>query len=375
MAKFATLNDTHFGVKNDAPYMLDYQEKFYSEVFFPTLEKEGIVHVLHGGDLFDRRKYINFGTLNRTRKMFLDPLRERAIHMDIIPGNHDVLHKNTNEINSLRELLAGYENINIVEHPTHLKFYKQVLLPREDRGFGISHESILEKKLLLLPWMNVENYAKFMEFVDHSDADILYGHLELAGFQMYAGVPNAHGMDASLFAKFKRVWSGHFHHQSREGNIHYLGAPMEYTLSDCEDRRGFHIYDTETDNLQFIQNPFVLHQKVYYNDETEKDTLVNTDFSKFENQIVKVFVTKKTDSKFFEAWIEKFYKVNTIDLTIMENYTEFSNQTDVEIDVADYSTRDLMDKYVETAETSMDKTRLKNILGNLYTEALHSDNL
>ena len=353
--------------------MLDYQERFYKFQFFPTLIKEGCNHILHGGDIFDRRKYINFNTLNRTKKMFLDPARDLGISIDIIPGNHDVSMKNTNDINSLRELLYGYPNVNIIEKPTVLKFYKQVLLPREDRGFGISHDSVLERSIMMLPWMNAENFKSSMEFVNANHADVLYGHLELAGFEMYAGVPNNHGLEASLFKKFGKVWSGHFHHQSRADNIHYLGAPMEFTFADCGDRRGFHLYDTETDTLTFKQNPDTLFEKVYYNDESPDSVdwdVANLDY--LSNKIVKLFVTAKKSPASFERFVERLYRVDTIDLTINENYSEF-NEANIDIDVSDCSTKDLMDKYVEGAETSMNKDRLKEILGNLYVEALYSD--
>ena len=46
--------------------------------------------------------------------------------MDIIPGNHDTYFKNTNELNSLKELLGHYMNeVHIVMKPT-------VILPPTD---------------------------------------------------------------------------------------------------------------------------------------------------------------------------------------------------------------------------------------------------
>lgn len=350
----ATLNDTHFGVKNDVQYMLDYQERFYKYVYFPTLLKNGVKNILHGGDIFDRRKYINYTTLNRTKKMFLDPAREYGMTIDIIPGNHDVALKNSNEINSLRELLYGYDNINIIENP-EVKEYDGC-------------------KVMFLPWMNGQNHAEFMKFVADNDADILYGHLELSGFEMYAGVKNDHGMDAASFAKFGQVWSGHFHHQSKKGNIHYLGAPMEFTFADCDDARGFHLFDTETKKLEFQENPNKLFEKIYYSDETTElqQSWRDHDVDQYADKVIKLFVTKKTNPVLFESFIDRLYKVNLIDLTIMEDYSEF-HESNVDLEIKYNSTKDLMDKYVETAYTDMDKPRLKTILNNLYIEALHTE--
>ena len=104
--KVAILNDTHCGVRNSSDIFIKYQERFYTEVFFPYLKKHDIKQILHLGDYYDHRKYVNFKALNSNRKVYLDRLREDGIHMDIIPGNHDVFYKNTNELCSLKELLG-----------------------------------------------------------------------------------------------------------------------------------------------------------------------------------------------------------------------------------------------------------------------------
>ena len=94
----AILNDTHAGVRNSSDIFIEYQARFYEEVFFPYLLENNIKNILHLGDYFEHRKYVNFKALNQNRRVFLDKLREYNIHMDIIPGNHDVYYKNTNDL-------------------------------------------------------------------------------------------------------------------------------------------------------------------------------------------------------------------------------------------------------------------------------------
>ena len=108
--QIAIITDTHAGIRGDASWMLDYQEAFYRDVFFPKLLSENIKVLFHLGDLFDRRKYINFVTLKRTREMFLRKLADYNIKMYIIPGNHDVCFKSTNEVNSLTTLLGEFSS-------------------------------------------------------------------------------------------------------------------------------------------------------------------------------------------------------------------------------------------------------------------------
>ena len=82
--KVAILNDTHAGCRNSSDIFMAYQERFYSEVFFPYLLENNIKHILHLGDYYDNRKTINFKALQHNRKIFLEPMRKHGITMDII---------------------------------------------------------------------------------------------------------------------------------------------------------------------------------------------------------------------------------------------------------------------------------------------------
>ena len=53
--KIALITDTHWGVRNDNIAFIDNSKQFLSDLFFPTLEKEGIKTVVHLGDLVDRQ--------------------------------------------------------------------------------------------------------------------------------------------------------------------------------------------------------------------------------------------------------------------------------------------------------------------------------
>ena len=91
--KIAILNDTHAGVRGDMVAMADYQGRFYNEVFFPYLKENGITHILHLGDYFDRRKYVNFSTLKSNREHFIKPMLEHGISMDLMELPKLLIHK------------------------------------------------------------------------------------------------------------------------------------------------------------------------------------------------------------------------------------------------------------------------------------------
>ena len=103
--KIALLNDTHCGSRNSSNILLDNAETFYEKIFFPYCIEHDIKHIIHLGDYYDNRKFINFKSLNRNRHHFLNKLRLHNMTMDIIVGNHDVYYKNTNNLSSCKFIL------------------------------------------------------------------------------------------------------------------------------------------------------------------------------------------------------------------------------------------------------------------------------
>ena len=196
------------------------------------------------------------------------------------------------------------------------------------------------------------------------------GHFELAGFEMDRGNICHEGMDKNVLSKYDVVLSGHFHHKSSSGNIHYVGTPGEMTWSDYNDKRGFHIFDTETRELTFIENPFKMFHKVVYNDDHETvETVKSKNFDKYTNTIVKVIVAKKIDPYLFDVFMDKVYKSQPHDVSVVEDFTDYTQISDEDvIDQAD-DTMTTLSKYVDSLQIDLDKERLKTYMREVYVEA------
>lgn len=350
--KIALITDTHWGVRNDNIAFMDNSKRFLDEVFFPYLDANNVRTVVHLGDLVDRRKYINMQTATRLRIDFLDKLANRGLDVHMIAGNHDTYFKNTNSINALHELVVGKYNFTIHDQ-----------LPKE-----VEFESAT---VLMLPWICDENRDICLQKVRTTPASIVMGHLELAGFEMYRGSMVSHGDDRSPFDRFNMVLSGHYHHRSSDGTIYYLGSHAEFTWSDYDDPKGFHILDTDTRKLEFIKNPFSMFEKVWYNDTDPGKEPQGIDLSSLKGKIVKVIVTSKSNPYLFDKFIEQIEKVGVLEMQIVDDHMNLGLVNDDDIVNEAESTIDIFKTYISGMEVqNVDKCRLENTITELYNEAL-----
>lgn len=340
----ALITDQHLDGRKGSIAFWEYFNRFYDEVFFPTLKERGITTVIDLGDTFDNRKNIDYNVWARIRRNYFDRLADNNISVHMILGNHCVYYKNTNEINAPDLLLDTYDNIQIYSRPETVM--------------------IEGTKILMLPWINAQNYEETMRWINDTSAEIAMGHLELNGFEVTPGMLHEGGMDPDIFFKFKQVFSGHFHHKSSRGNITYLGNPYQMFWNDYKDPRGFHLYEPKSNKLQFIKNPFEIFKKIYYDDSQPQE--INPE--EYSNTYVKVVVENKTDFYKFEKLIESLYNANVLDLKIIETMVE-KNTKDVDVNLEITDTLSLLNEYIDEVEMSVNKNDLKSVMRSLYIES------
>ena len=358
MSKIALITDQHFGGKQDSQYFSDYIEKFYTNQFFPYLTENNITTVIDLGDTFDRRKYVNFHTLHQVKQFYFDVMRENHIQLHSIVGNHSTYYRNTNDVISSDLLYGHYDNINTYATTTTISL----------------DGTIID----FIPWINSENYDETMEFIKNSKSQILFGHLEIDGFAMYKGYVADSGLSRKIFNRYEVACSGHYHHKSSKDNIHYLGAPYEITWNDYDDPRGFHMFDTETRELEFIRNNYRLFEKIYYDDSGNIDYR-KLDTNHYKNKIVKLIVEEKNNLSNFEDFVERLYKSELTDLTILEDLSEYSirysDNEEEDLEVGNTST--FLDEYVDSMPDDNvkdeERKKVKRLLQVIYDEALNID--
>tara|TARA_X000001382_G_scaffold105519_1_gene80722 strand:+ start:1331 stop:2371 length:1041 start_codon:yes stop_codon:yes gene_type:complete len=342
--KVAIITDTHYGARKGSKLFHDYFEKFYNDIFFPTIDEQKITTIIHMGDAFDSRRGIEFKSLDWSKRVVFDPIKERGIAMHLMVGNHDAYYKNTNEINAVDLLLKEYENINVYSNPQEV--------------------TIGGLNILFVPWICENNEKETIKLLKSSNSKCAMGHLELSGFRAHRGCIMEDGYDRKLFEKFTHVFSGHYHTRSDDGKIFYLGNPYEMYWNDVGDRRGFHIFDTETLEHDPVNNPYTMFEILYYDDEPA--TLL--DARPYENKIVKIIVRNKPRPKEFEKLVDKLLSAGVADLKIVENF-QLNESEEFEIEESE-DTLCILDRYIEESETDLDKIFIKNLMRKTYQEAV-----
>jgi DNA repair exonuclease SbcCD nuclease subunit len=349
--RIALINDTHAGARGDNPVFNEFFFKFWEHTFFPYLKENNITTICHLGDVVDRRKFINFVTLNSWRKRFFDRIRDEGITMHVIVGNHDVTYKNSNDLNAMHELFNHYDNVHIYTSPKELTFD--------------------ELQIAMVPWINAENYEQSMKFLTDTSSQIVFGHFEIAGFEMDRGNVCQGGMSREVFNRFDMVLSGHFHHKSNEGSIYYLGNQYEMTWADYGDVRGFHVFDTDTRDIEFVANPNRIFYKITYDDTVQDiDHWKNFDYTTYKDTYTKVIVVTKQNPYVFDMMLDNLYKAGVLDVSIVEDFSDIMQDEDDDVDQAE-DTLTILNKFIDNMKLDVDNDKLKNHMRELYVEALN----
>lgn len=325
--RLAIVTDTHFGARQDSPVIMKHQYKFFRSEFFPFVKDPAnkIDGVACLGDMFDRRKQTNHWSLSFAKASFFNPLAHTGLPAFAIVGNHDSYFRDSVEVNALSLLLKEYGNLHVVTKPEVLKDFDNILA---------------------LPWICDDNRLDVLAALNESTAKIVVGHLEIAGFQMYAGSPPmVGGMDAAPLSKFPLVLSGHFHHASRRNNIQYLGTPYEMTWQDYGDQKGFYVLDTATLEIKQVANPHHLFNIIVYDDTATGQKL--PDPESVCDQYVKLVVQGKSDPVAFDNYVRKLEGSRPADLQVLETPTVVVGEDD---EVPDMDTGDVQDFIVNLVD-------------------------
>ncbi|QAY01234.1 endonuclease subunit [Aeromonas phage Aswh_1] len=264
--KFIMCGDLHLGEGKDSQYVQNIQLDFINQMC-EYADKNRISVMIQSGDWFDVRAGVTQETLRFMRESVRPNLETVFDKIHVLVGNHDMHFKN-----------------QVMPNSVHENFFSDPLFKVYNEPTTISLGSILFD---IIPWECKSNKDQIRKFISESNSEYSIGHWELMGFDFYSGIPSMGGEDKDFLSGYKIAFSGHYHTASKKGNVQYLGSPYTLTMNDCNDIRGFYVFDTDTEEVEFIPNKNMWHVKGNYSD------LDLTDVPKFENKCVQLIIEKE----------------------------------------------------------------------------------
>lgn len=342
--KIAIITDLHFGVRNNSQFFLEKQEEFFYNQFIPYLIKNDIKTIWMLGDFFENRKAVSTQVLNKVHQL-LQKLEELEIDSYFLIGNHDTFFKNTNAVNSLVPVTRAFKRVHLIEKYEVVKF----------DGLSVGFVS----------WISPEIYSEALKWIMSSDARVLCGHFEINSFEIIKGLVCSKGIDSTIFERFDKVFSGHFHIRATNGTIQYIGNPYQTNWGEYGYPKGFAIFDTKTMAVEFIDNLSSSYEIMQYDDNIEVGLF---DKEKFAGKIVRLVVNGCKNKKKLEVLLDAISQVS-YSLEVLENKEVL--MADDEQEAVPSDTIHLIHQFLETCKIDhLDKKQLTEIILGVYAEAI-----
>lgn len=317
--KLAIFGDLHLGIRQNNTDWHDIAFE-WCDSLVEDLHKRDIHDIVFLGDFFHNRNTISVNTLNAANK-FLARLREFKIHM--ILGNHD-LYYDSEYTTSAVALFDNFNNITVYSEPTFVEFGS--------------------KRALMAGWgYDVLQYT----------ADILFTHAEFATFKTNKKTSEREeGISISeVLRHYPLVYSGHYHmRQSKSfdrGEVRYVGNPFPMDFSDEDLIKGFEVYDTETENIQFVKNTISPKYKRYKLSSLIKRRDFDELDAEIKNNFIELIIDKNITLQDVDRLIHLFSAKNPRQLTHeWENGKSFS-QTIEDFEATSFNTKDTIVEYIQ----------------------------
>lgn len=346
--KIVILGDLHLGVKNASEVMMEHQKVFF-DFLFDYIEQNNIKVALQCGDQFDTRRNCNFKTLNFAYEHFFDRIERLGLDYHTVIGNHDIFYKETLDIASSDLLLRNYKHVTVHDKPTTIEFD------------GIKFD--------MIPWICNDNAEDCFNYIKQSKSDYCLGHFAINEFPIMANSLFEGGVDHTIFDHYKHVFSGHFHNRSEKYNITYVGVPYQLTWSDAMTKNGFIVFDTETQQYEYVENTDRYYFYVTY-DDSKPGLSTNLETINIHNAFIKVIVVSKNKPFLFTNYLNKIISCGPADVKIIDQQLlDIQNSQIITPQGTIKGTLQLINDYVDNLEVDR-KEQLKQTLTSLYNEAV-----
>ena len=295
--------------------------------------KRDIKRIVMLGDLFHAKVTTSTEILIKTAELINDLSKHFYIYL--IVGNHDIASISESNLN-LPNVFQGNANINVIEDYFMYEIDDIVLHFQAYGKFGANFFNAI----------HVEDYKNY-----------LFGHFGINGFVMQGDniTDNKSDVTPKHLEKFDGVFLGHFHGYQTEGNITYVGSPIQLRHGDELMPHGFVFVDTRTNDFEFIEydkKPNFLTIKL-----TKKSykKLLET-----KDSYIRILLNKKLEKQKIISLRDQLLK-NNFDVTFVNDFNESHEFTVVEgwDEIIKQDEETTFKKFLEKNKTTLDENEWK----------------
>lgn len=335
--KIACISDIHLGVHQDSQTWHNIALT-YANWLRSTLIERNIKDIIIAGDVFHNRHEIGVNTIHAAYRFF-DILKD--FNIVAITGNHDCFYKDKSDVNSISIL----SNSNVV-------VYQE-----------LHNLNVNGKSFAFCPWGTaVESIPK---------SDVVVGHFEITNFKMNHHKVCDHGLATeSLLDKAKLIISGHFHYRehrkySNGKSILYLGSPHELDFGDRDQVKGISILDTDTLEIDFIENTISPKHKKIPVSKLVDGSIKDVD-KLVTGNIISLYVDTKVSTQNVDLIINKFSQYKPLQLRTDFNFTEESQVNTEDLESLSFDIETALQEFINLLTTDVNKKDILEKCLELY---------
>ena len=245
--RFSTITNNGFTIReNEHLSCLDSLKR--------VLKENKITKCVFGGDMYGPVGDNISGETQCAVIKFVSELAQECkkydIPLDMIVGNHDIIHDATVfGINKLAPF-KYFDNVNLYEKPT------------------------IDGNYVYLPFAYDDDYLNtFLENIPDKENKIVFSHVDIAGIEIGGGIITKKGVNLELLGKFKKVFEGHYHSFKSIGdNIIVPGSTQRLSFKDKGvSRENIVLYDESTDKIK--RDSFECPDWLTFTDDNVQDIL------------------------------------------------------------------------------------------------------
>jgi hypothetical protein len=189
------------------------------------LAKKYKAKIINGGDTHNTRGILKTSSLDLLTRHY-NQWAEDGLAQNILVGNHDQEDRE-GDIHPMRSYEL-HPNWHVIDRPTVLD--------------GVAY----------FPYMPRERVKDAIDEIPKGVKTAVV-HWGIQGAKRNDFNVDTDGIPVEWLAKFRRVFSGHYHYRNAFANVQYIGDPYQQNHSESNQPKGVILYDNDKDKISFIE--------------------------------------------------------------------------------------------------------------------------